>query len=236
LTESGQEQGGAPIGVIASAQLTNEELFLIREIFQGALGAQVTTKVSEEPGSSDDFLLKADKNPNTLGATLLGLAGTEAPDAAQILDAALEGNLEALWVFGHDLVKLCGEQTVRRLSEKVPLFIYSGTNENPTAALTHWVLPTAAYVEKDGTFVNCHGRIQRIGRAFPPLQDSREDWRILLELADKLGLQFNWHGPEGIFQGLAETVRPFEGLSFETIGAQGVDVATVKPAEGTAAP
>ena len=67
-----------------------------------------------------------------------------------------------------------------------------------------------------------------------PLEDSREDWRFLLELADKLGLQFDWRGPEGIFQGLAETVTPFEGLSYETIGTQGSDVATAT--ERAAAP
>ena len=234
LAELGKEQGGTRIGVIASAQLTNEELFLIQQIFRRALGAQVTASVSEDPGSSDDFLIKADKNPNTLGATLLGLAGTDAPDAAQILDEGLNGNLEVLWVFGHDLVKLFGEETVRKISKNVPLFIYSGTNENSTVPLAHWILPSAAYVEKDGTFVNCHGRVQRIGRAFPPLEDSREDWRILLELADKLGLQFDWRGPEEIFQGLAETVRPFEGISYETIGTQGADVVTATP--GAAAP
>ena len=73
--QDGERNGaGARVGVIASAQLTNEELFLIREIFEGALGAQVSASVPEQPGSSDDFLIKGDKNPNTLGATLLGLA------------------------------------------------------------------------------------------------------------------------------------------------------------------
>src|SRR5262249_2328682 len=88
-------------------------------------------------------------------------------------------------------VKLFGEEKARKLSETVPLFVFSGTNHNPTVLLAHWVLPTAAYVEKDGTFVNCHGRIQRIGRAFPPLQDSREDWRILADLGRKLGLSLD---------------------------------------------
>ena len=234
MAGSHKQQNSSPIGVIASAQLTNEELFLIRQIFHRALGARVTASVPAEPGSSDDFLIKADKNPNTLGATLLGFSGPDAPDAGQLVDEAIDGNLEVLWVFGHDLVKLFGEEKVRQLSEKVPLFVFSGTNENPTVPLAHWVLPGAAYVEKDGTFVNCHGRLQRIGRAFPPLADSREDWRILLELAAKLGLTLNWRGPEEIFQGLAETVAPFEGLSYETIGAQGVDLATA--AEGAAAP
>src|SRR5207245_2752703 len=65
---------GARTGVIASAQLTNEELFLVRQIFQDSLGAKVTASVPQKPGYSDNFLIKADKNPNTRGATLLGLA------------------------------------------------------------------------------------------------------------------------------------------------------------------
>ena len=235
--EGGDGNGkGSLLGVIASTQLTNEELFLIRELFQNALGAQVGTFVPEEPGSCDDFLIKGDKNPNTSGATLLGLAGPDAPDAGQLVEEALDGKLKVLWVFGHDLVKFFGEEKVRQLSEKVPLFVFSGSNENPTVPLAHWVLPSAAYVEKDGTFINCQGRVQRIGRAFPPLGDSREDWRILLELARKLGLRLDWRGPEEIFEELAKVLPPFKSLSYETIGAQGAGVVTAKPPSGTPAP
>jgi NADH-quinone oxidoreductase subunit G len=213
---------GARIGVIASAQLSNEELFLVQQIFQGA---QVSASVPEKPGYCDDFLIKADKNPNTLGATLLGLAGPDATSAGQIVDEALAGNLDVLWVMGHDLVELFGEEKARKLPESVGLFVFSGANENATVPLAHWVLPTAAYVEKDGTFVNCHGRVQRIGRAFPPLKGSREDWRILLELAGKLGLPLDWRGPEQIFLALATALAPFHGLSYESIGSQGVSAA-----------
>ena len=219
------------IGVITSAQLTIEELFLIREIFQRRLGAQVSAAVPEKPGSSDDFLIKADKNPNTRGAELLGLSGPNAPDAGGILDEALAGNLDALWVMGHDLVELFGEEKVSQLRDKVGLFVFSGTNENRTVPLAHWALPSAAYVEKDGTFVNCHGRIQRIGQAFPPLENSREDWRILLELARLLKLELDWHEPQDIFAGLASTEAPFAGLSYEAIGDQGTGVRPTEPAE-----
>jgi NADH-quinone oxidoreductase subunit G len=226
LTAISATLADARVGVIASPRLTNEELFLIREIFQGALGAQVTASVLEKPGYGDDFLIKADKNPNTLGATLLGLAGPDAPEPQQIIDEALKGNLDVLWIMGHDLVELCGEEKVRRLSDTVRLFVFSGTNQNATVPLAHWVLPSAAYVEKDGTFVNCHGRVQRIGRAFPPLENSREDWRILLDLAGQLGLTFDCRQPAQIFLRLAEALAPFDGLSYETIGAQGIDVET----------
>ncbi|MGH9721046.1 MAG: 2Fe-2S iron-sulfur cluster-binding protein [Bryobacteraceae bacterium] len=214
------------IGVIASTQLTNEELYLVRAIFRDSLDAQVTASVPDKPGYSDNFLVKADKNPNTLGATLLGLAGAEAPRAEQILDDALAGNLDALWVMGHDLVELFGEEKARNAAQRVRLLVFSGTNENATVPLANWVLPSAAYVEKDGTFVNCHGRVQRIGCAFPPPKGSREDWRFLLELAVKLGIPFACRGPEQIFLDLAKVSPPFERLTYEAIGAQGINVAT----------
>ena len=220
-----ENRSRARIGVIASPQLTNEELFLIREIFEKSLGAHVCATVPAEPGTSDDFLIKADKNPNTLGASLLGLSDAETPGAIEIVDLAVAGDLDALWVFGHDLVDLFGEERTKNLAESLDLFIFSGTNDNQTAVHAHWVLPSAAYVEKDGTFVNCHGRVQRIGRAFPPLADSREDWRFLLELAGRLGLALDWGEPLEIFQGLSRTVNPFSGLSYEAIGGKGSNLA-----------
>ena len=135
-----------------------------------------------------------------MGATLLGFIGPDAPAAGHLLDEAIDGNLEVLWVFGHDLVKIFGEEKIRQLSKNVALFVFSGPNQNPTVPFAHWVLPSAAYVEKDGTFVNCSGWVQRISRVFPPLEDSREDWRILLDLTKLLGnrpypSRFCWPSP-----------------------------------------
>ena len=224
----------ARIGVITSAQLTTEELFLAREVLQSGAGARVTAAVPQEPGFGDEFLIKSDKNPNTMGATLLGLAGPGVVEAEQLIDDALAGNLDALWVMGHDLVELFGEDKVRDLPEKVGQLFYSGTNENPTADMAHWVLPSAAYVEKDGTFVNYNGRVQRIGRAFPPLADAREDWRLLLALSALLGRPLEWRDSKEIFAAIAKSEAAFAGLSYEVIGEQGAEVATARSAEGTA--
>ncbi len=231
--ESGRPQPGQRLGVIASARLSNEELFLIREIFQSALGARVSAAVPERPGSHDDFLIKADKNPNTFGVRLLGLNGSQYPDAASIVDAAAGGELDLLWVFGHDLVELFGERKVERVSATVPTFVFCGSNQNPTADWAHWVLPAAAYLEKDGTFVSANRRVQLAPRAFPPLGDSREEWRILLDLADRVGLKLDWRGPKEIFDGLAGFLEPFRSLSHAAIGARGIDLPSSDRAGGS---
>ena len=234
LTTQTIQTDGSRVGVIASAQLTCEELFLIRKLFCEKLGAQVTVSVPEEPGDSDDFLIQSDKNPNTLGTQLLGLAGADAPEAAQLIEQGLDGALDVLWVFGHDLVQLFGAEKVQALCRQVPLVVYSGTNENPMVDLADWVLPTAAYVEKDGTFVNCHGRVQRIGRAFPALEESREDWRLLIELGQELGQTWDWTKPQQVFTALAAEVACFADLSYESIGWLGAEAASAEAAAGTA--
>src|ERR1700689_3028447 len=84
------------IGVIASAQLTNEDLFVIRRFFKETLkGAQVDFRVPEKSGDSDNFLMKADKNPNTAGA--LNILQPDA-DAGQIIQKARAGEIDLLYV------------------------------------------------------------------------------------------------------------------------------------------
>jgi NADH-quinone oxidoreductase subunit G len=225
------------VGVIASVQLTNEELFLLKLLLPEA---QISAELPEVPGSSDEFLVQADKNPNREGARLLGLAGPGVLQAEQILEAAEAGALDTLWVFGHDLAKLFGEERVRGLEQRVDLLVFSGTNQGPGADLAHWVLPSAAYVEKDGTFVNCDGRVQRIGRAFDPLGESREDWRVMAELARRLGRpmdgQLEEHGPEGVFARLAQTETAFAGMTYAGLGELGLPLVHSGPTAGVSTP
>jgi NADH-quinone oxidoreductase subunit G len=219
---------GARLGVVASPQLTTEELYLVREIFGTGLGARVTASVPAVPGYSDDFLIKADKTPNTRGAELLGLSGNGSEDAATLVQDAIHGRLDALWVFGEDLAAFAGKEALQTLAQSLELFVFAGTNANATASVAHWVLPTAAYVEKDGTFVNCHGRIQRIGRAFKPLPDAREDWRLLLEIAHGLDRPLAGRTPEDVFTHLAATELPFAGITYAAIGWQGAAIVSAE--------
>jgi predicted molibdopterin-dependent oxidoreductase YjgC len=122
------------------------------------------------------------------------------------------------------VAKQINPETLQELSRALRLFVISATNEDPALSGAHWQLPAAAYVEKDGTFVNCHGRIQRIGRAFPPLAGSREDWNTLLEIAARVGHPLAWRNPQEVFEGLAKAVAPFAGLTYEKIGSQGTSV------------
>jgi NADH-quinone oxidoreductase subunit G len=213
-------RAGQRLGVIASSRQTNEDLYLIRQLFEKELGARVSAAVAMPTGYSDDFLIKADKTPNSLGARLIGFDGHGGDAVAQMMTDAMEGRLTALWVFDHDL-SMFGAAMLKDLARTLELFVYCGTNHNDTSSAAQWALPAAAYLEKDGTFVNCYGRVQRIGRAFAPLGESREDWRLLLDLALRLDRPFPYRNPAEIFLALAEAVPAFSGLNYAAIGEQG---------------
>jgi NADH-quinone oxidoreductase subunit G len=96
------------------------------------------------------------------------------------------------------------------------------------------VLPTAAYLEQDGTFVNVHGRVQRVGSAFPPLAESREGWKLLLEIARQLSLPLSFKGPQEIFLAIGKAVTAFAGLTYKDLGFQGVALPGTNPASPAA--
>ena len=88
---------------------------------------------------------------------------------------------------------------------------------------TVYRLPGAGFAEKDGTFVNCHGRVQRVGRAFKPLPDAREDWRVLLDIAHGLDQPLSCRTPQEVFTRLAVTGRTASPPLFEVLAVLGRD-------------
>ncbi len=208
------------VGVLPSAQMTNEDLFVVRTLFKDTLkGVQYDFRVPQPKTKSDDFLLKSDRNPNTAGAQ--AILDPQA-DAKAIVDLAVKGELDVLYVFGHDLVKLFGKDTVAKLAQHVKLFVYQASNINDTCAFAHVILPSAVYAEKDGTFTNFQQRVQRIWPAFAPKGEARGDWQIVAALGEKLGVTFSYKNSQEVFKGITTTVQAFSDMSYDAIADQGM--------------
>ncbi len=208
---------GNRIGLIASAQLTNEDLFAVRKLAND-LGAQMSYKVPQKPAEADDFLIKADRNPNTAGAEVIMGGGLE---ASSIIEKAKQGEIDVLYVFGHNLIEMFGKEAVVAIAQKVKLFVYQGSNINETCSYAHLILPSAVYAEKDGTFTNYKGRVQRILPAFMPLGEAKGDWQIAGLLAEQLNAGFGYKNSEQIFNDIAKNVAGFVSMSYASVGDQG---------------
>jgi NADH-quinone oxidoreductase subunit G len=185
--------GPDSIGVVASPQLSNEELLLVRKLFVETLGV---TRVGSEnpwerPGFEDNFLIRADKNPNTRGAVALGLAC----DVRSLLKSAAAGEIKVLYVLRHDF----SSAEAQDLLGQAPYVVYQGPNWNCTARLAHLVLASTTHAEDDGTFTNFEGRVQLFRRALTPWADSKTDFEILARVAAGQGAPFDYSGPEDVF-------------------------------------
>ncbi|MBI4013087.1 MAG: molybdopterin-dependent oxidoreductase [Candidatus Rokubacteria bacterium] len=224
LVERLRAAGPDRVGVLLSPRMPNEDLWLARRLFAETLGVRLLDfrVPPPEPGDHDDFLIRADKSPNTRGAELLGLAVAGEEDGGHVLAAAEAGRLGVLWVFGHDLfASRWHDVEVRAALDRVGCLVFQGANANRTTERAHLVLPSAPYTEREGTFTNFEGRVQRFWRALEPLGEARPDWDVLAEVARALGHDWRPARAAELFRELAAAVPAFAGLTYRDLRDQG---------------
>jgi anaerobic selenocysteine-containing dehydrogenase len=87
-----------------------------------------------------------------------------------------------------------------------------GVLMTPLAAAADFVLPGAAYVEKDALYTNEQGRVQAASLTVAPPGEARDDWEILTSLAKSLGLPLPYRSGSDVRRGLAAAMRgtPYE--------------------------
>ncbi len=220
LKKALDEHGPQGVALLVSPQMANEELFRIRQIFQEHLKiADIGTHVpSKADVYSDDILITADKNPNSKGAGILYPAST---DSEAILKACADGRIHFLYIFQHDLAGGYDPQYIQDALGKVDCVVFQGSWNYSTAALAAIQLPAAVYAERDGTFTNLHGRVQRFHAAVSPIGKSLPDLDILAKLAVEFGIELPATSAEQVFEEIGQNVEAFAGMTWQTVGKLG---------------
>lgn len=95
--------------------------------------------------------------------------------------------------------------------EKLDFFVVQDIFLSRTAEFADVVLPASPSLEKEGTFTNTERRIQRLYQVFEPLGESKPDWQIIMEVANKLGAGWHYKHPADImeeaYQAVADLCR-----------------------------
>ncbi len=222
--------GPASVGVVASGELTNEECYLTRVIFKDGLGiANLDVPARPQPPVVyKQFTIEGDQNPNARGARAIGVApGPQGLGLPDMMRAAAEGRIHALvFLRGGPLDRFGDPDVVARALAQVELLVAVDLLPSPVSERAHWVLPGVSFAERDGTYTNSKGRVQRARKVFTHRGDTREDWRILQDLGRALGAWTrNEPGPEQIFNQLALAHPAFSGLNYTVVGDQGAPLA-----------
>lgn len=220
-------RGAEAVAVLASPQMPNEDLYLAGKLFQD-LGIRQCAfgNPADKPGTGDDFLITPDKNPNRRGAKAAGWSEWFEGDK-DIKALAAAGTVKALVVFRQDLGGVFSAEELSELAKKLDLFVYIGTNGCATADAAHYLLPCCVHLERDGTFTNVDGWVQRFFRVVPALGgEAQPDWQIVNQLAGALGLDYRFRRCEDVFNQMAASQPEFSGLTYSAMGKQGASLAS----------
>jgi len=210
-------QNPGATALLASARLTNEELFLAKRL-ASALGIELFD-VLPRPQKGDGFLISEDGNPNTSGAKLLGLATGR---LAEIATGVSTGKIKTLLVLGEDATDAGISESDL---EKLDALVVTGILPDKTTAKATVLLPAASWAEKRGSMINVKGRIQRLNRAVSSPGQARDDWEILRDLIQAVGGSNGIYTIEEVFKQLAAETPALSGLSLGKIGDLGVQLA-----------
>ena len=224
ITEKLSEAEAADVVVIGSAQGTNEDNYVLQQFAHDVLKTTQLGLFGQLPGEEHkfpQFTIEADKNPNTAGArTILGSANG---------NVVLEG--DALWekVSGAKVVYLVSGAPERPLEdaekaalESVDFLIVQDILPSEVTQLADVVLPGTTFAEKDGTFTNSTGWVQRIRKVIDPPGEARLDWEITQQLAKQLGSDLNYHFAGEVAISIAENVPGYQDATHQKIGDAGI--------------
>ena len=165
-----ERHGASAVGVMASGELTNEECFLARSIFRDGLGIANVDVVErpQPPVVYPKFTIEGDKNPNTKGARVIGLApGPRGLGVKDMIRAAAEGSIRAMvFLRGGPLEQFGEAQAVAHALGRLELLVVIDILPSPVSERAHWVLPGVSFAEREGTYTNSQGRVQRAPKVF----------------------------------------------------------------------
>jgi formate dehydrogenase alpha subunit len=148
----------------------------------------------------------------------------------EMMDAALTGHIRAMVVLGEDpLMSEPNIEHARHALEALDFLVCIDILPNQTNQYAHVLLPAASFAEKDGTFTNSDRRVQRVRQALPLVGQSRTDWQIICDLAQRMEHQlgfdqsagFDFAGPEAIWEEMRAVTPDFYGITYERIDREG---------------
>lgn len=248
------------IAFIGSAFATNEDNYLLNKFAHSVFGSGNLDFFRHIiPGSGDNILIREDKTPNSLGAELSGVVPSkEGINSEKILSAINEGKIKALYVIEEDIASISEE--AESILAKLDLLLVHSYNENKTTALADIVFPASTYAEKNGTFVNFQGRVQRIRPAVTTLEsdrgldglamsrldkfgtqydrwasgrkiDAKPSWKIISTLANAMGQKFKFNMAEDVFAEMSGKIEAFKEMDYDSIGELGALIKTASVVE-----
>ena len=141
----------------------------------------------------------------------------------EMFDAALKGKLKAIWIIGEDVVQTDpNTQKVIKALEATELVIVQELFMTETAKYADVILPGASFLEKSGTFTNGERRVQAVRQVVKPIEGSKPDGQIIVDIMNRMGYSQPDYTPDGMLDEISQIVPFFAGIKWERLGKNGL--------------
>ncbi len=152
-----------------------------------------------------------------------GLSDQVGLTVTDMMPAAGDGRLKALYVMGENpMLSDPDVNHVRHCLEQLDLLVVQDIFLTETAQLAHVVLPGTSFAEKNGSFTGTDRRVQRVRKAVEPVGESRPDWEIICQLAQRLTPDgFDFDSAEEVMAEIAQVTPIYGGVSYERLDREG---------------
>ena len=197
--------GGSSVGVVLSAEASNEDNFALARLAKAWGLAQVYVAARPDvPERADGRLRVADVNPNRRGVQLI----TEALGLAARPVAELSPDVRFVVMLGAELPGV----PPARLAELAVIAI--AAHDRGAAAAAKIALPAAAWAETAGTVTNTAGLVQRMHPAFAPPGQALPAWEAVVRLAQATAAKLSYAHAREVFMDMTQTVAAWSALTW----------------------
>ena len=141
----------------------------------------------------------------------------------EMFDAAIHGQLKALWLMGEDVVHTDpNTNKVIKAMESLELLVVQELFLTETAKYATVILPGASFLEKSGTYTNGERRIQKVQKVVDHLPGTKPDGQIIVDIMNRMGYAQGPYEADQVLAEIAQIVPFFEGVTWQNLGTNGL--------------
>jgi formate dehydrogenase major subunit len=134
------------------------------------------------------------------------------------MDAVHDGSVTGMYVEGENPAMSDPDlHHARGALAKLQHLVVQDLYVTETAMYADVILPASAWPEKDGTASNTNRTVQMGRQAVNPPGDARQDWWIIQELANRMGLNWSYTHPKDVFAEMKQAMPSLNNLTWERL-------------------